>query len=178
MSALKDIIVVYPERETALSIRSLIQKNGFHVSHICSHGSTALELAGLLDGQGIIICPFFMSDMNAVDLAQKLPFGFDVVALSKNGAQQYAGNLISLPVPIDTAEFLQTLSVLYSSKAGITHGSKNGGDCIAAAKQALMTANGFSEMQAHKFLQKESMKSGKPISLLAAEILESFGGFV
>ena len=178
MSALKDIIIVYPERETALAIRSLVQKNGFRISHVCRLGSSALELASLGDGQGIIVCPFFMSDMNAVELAEELPPGFDVVALNKSGAQQFTGNLISLPVPINTAEFLQTLSVLNSSKASITHGGRSDEECISAAKQLLMSANGFSEMQAHKYLQKESMKSGKRLSQLAAEILEEHGGVV
>lgn len=175
MSALKDIIVIYPERKTALSIRSLIEKNGYPVFRICSHGSTALEFAALGDGQGIIVCPYYMSDMSAADLAHQLPPGFDVIAFSKSGAQQYAGNLVSLPVPINTAEFLQTLSVLYSSRASVPQGARDGDECVAAAKRKLMAANGFSEMQAHKYLQKESMKSGKRISQLAAEILEGYG---
>ena len=175
MSALKDIIIVYPDRETALSVRRLVEKNGFPVSRICSHGAGALEFAGICDGQGIIVCPFIMKDMSAVDLAQQLPLGFDVIALSKNGVLQYADNLITMPVPVNKPEFIETLSVLYSSKVGSAHGSNAQDDCIAEAKQALMAARGITEMQAHKFLQKESMKSGRPVSQLAAEIVKENG---
>ncbi len=175
MSALKDIIIVYPERETALAIRSFIVKNGFGVSRICSHASTALEFAGICDGQGIIVCPFIMSDMSAVDLAQQLPPGFDVIAFSKNGAEQYTDNLITMPVPVNRFEFIQVLSVLYSSKASFA-GAEAEDERVSAAKQALMAEKGMSEMQAHKYLQRESMKSGKRILQLAAEILDNRGG--
>lgn len=175
MSALKDIIVVYPERKTALSIRSFIEKNGFGVSRICSHASTALEFAAICDGQGIIVCPFLMSDMSAVDLAQQLPPGFDVIAFSKNGAEQYSDNLITMPVPVNRFEFIQALSILYSSKASFA-GAGSEDECVSAAKQVLMAESGMSEMQAHKYLQKESMKTGKRLSQIAAEILESHGG--
>lgn len=178
MSQLKDIIIVYPEKKTALSIRSLIEKNGFTVSYVCSRGSAALELACIGDGHGVVVCPFFMSDMNAVDLAHRLPQGFDVIALSNSGVQQFAGNLISLPVPINTSVFLQTLSVLYSSRASTARSSKTEDEYITSAKRALMQANGLTEMQAHKYLQRESMKSGKRLSTIAAEILENFGGLV
>ena len=176
MSALKDIIIVYPQKETARAIRSLVEKNGFHISHICQHAYAALEQTYYSDGQGIIICPFFMRDMSAAELAQQLPVGFDVIALSKSGMLQFADNLVSLPVPIDTDEFIQTLSSLYSSKSGMTKREQDESSCISSAKQAIMAANGFSEMQAHKYLQKESMKSGKKLSDVASQILETLGG--
>lgn len=42
---MKDIIVVYPSKNIAMKLRALIEKGGYHVSHICAHGSTALEIA-------------------------------------------------------------------------------------------------------------------------------------
>ena len=88
---LKDVIVVFPVKETALSLRALIEKNGFHVSCVCALGTSALDAAQHTT-QGVMVCPFLMRDMSAAELAEQLPNGFDVIALSKNGVEQYMGN--------------------------------------------------------------------------------------
>ena len=168
---LKDIIVVYPLKETALSIRALLEESGFHVSHICALGSSALRIAQEKLG-GIIVCPFLMKDMTSAQLAEQLPQGFDIIALSKNGTEQYMGNMITLPVPMNRADFLSTVQMLANSKSGFTRRSGNDGEYISKAKQALMSVYGMSETQAHKYLQKESMKSGKKIAAVAMDILD------
>ena len=78
---MKDIVVVYPVKETAQAIANLIEKRGFHVSHICALGSSVLEISQQ-KRRGVIVCPFVMRDMSAADLAEILPVDFDVVALS------------------------------------------------------------------------------------------------
>jgi CheY-like chemotaxis protein len=167
----KDIIVVYPVKETAMSIRSLIEKNGFHVSCVCALGTSALDVANSAV-QGVVVCPFLMRDMTAAELAEQLPIGFDVIALSKNGIEQYMGNLITLPLPINRMEFVRTVALLANSKASFTRRAEKESEYISKAKQALMSIKGMSEMQAHKFLQSESMCSGKKISAVAMDILD------
>jgi len=168
----KDIIVVYPKKETALSLRSLIEKSGFHVTHICALGSSALEIAHEKQS-GIIVCPFLMRDITAAELAEQVPPGFDIIALSKNGSEQYMGNLITLPVPMDREDFLNTVHMLASSKSSFTRRTGEDGEYISKAKEALMHIKGMSETQAHKYLQQQSMKSGKKIAAAAMDILDS-----
>lgn len=168
---LKDIIVVYPKKETALSIRSLIEKSGFHVSHVCALGSSALEIAQEKQN-GVIVCPFVMRDISAAELAEQVPQGFDIIALSNSGSEQYMGNLITLPVPMDRNDFLNTVHMLASSRSSFTRRTGADGEYISKAKEALISLKGMSESQAHKFLQQESMKSGKKISAVAMDILD------
>lgn len=168
---MRDIIVVYPVKDTAMAIRALIEKGGYHVSHICALGSSALEIA-YLKRNGIIVCPFLMKDMSSADLAESLPNDFDVIALSKNGVEQYMGNMIVLPLPINKNEFLKTIGILVSSKANFTRRSDTDNDYISKAKQALMSIKGMNEAQAHKFLQSQSMKSGKKMVAVAMHILD------
>ena len=167
----KDIIVVYPVKETAMAIRALIERGGFHVSHVCALGSSALEISYSKKG-GVIVCPFVMKDMSSAQLAQALPLDFDVIALSKNGTEQYMGNMITLPLPINTDDFLQTVGLLANSKSGFTRRSESDTDYILKAKQALMSLKGLNEAQAHKYLQRESMKSGKRLAQTAMDILD------
>lgn len=168
---MKEIIVVYPAKETAMMLRTLIEKNGYHVSHICANGATALEIVQEMDG-GVIVCPSLMRDMSSAELAEALPINFDVIALSSNGSEQYMGNLLTLAMPLDINDFLQTVAVLASSETGFTKRSGSENDCILKAKQALMSLRGMSEMQAHKYLQRLSMNSGKKLVQIAMDILD------
>lgn len=171
---MKDIIIVYPVKETALTIRNLIEKSGYHVSHICALGSTALEIASTKE-KGVIICPSFMQDISASDLAEHLPFGFDVIALSKNGSEQYMGNLLTMPLPLDATEFVNTVGLLATSSTSITKRSDSDQEYIKKAKDALMAFQNMTEPQAHKYLQNESMISGKKIVEVAMDLLDKLG---
>ena len=169
---MKDIIIAYPNKEVALRLRALLVGEGFRVSHICALGSSALGAAGEKDA-GVIICASLLRDMGAGTLAEQLPADFDVVALSKNGKTEYMGNLITLTLPLDRQEFLQTVAVLASSKS-ITRRKEADEDLISNAKLVLMNTQDMTELQAHRFLQKESMRTGLKITDLAQKIINDF----
>lgn len=170
---MKSIIIAYPIKNTALQIKSVLEDEGLYVSHICATGASVLNIAGDMRG-GVIVCASILRDMGAGVLAERLPAGFDIVALSKGGRQSYMGNFISLPLPLDRDEFVSTVAVLMSSESSFTNRKKEDCDYISNAKNILMSVNDMSEMQAHKYLQKESMKSGKKIADVAKEIIKQF----
>lgn len=130
------------------------------MSHICALGSSALGAAGEKDA-GVIICASLLRDMGAGTLAEQLPADFDVVALSKNGKTEYMGNLITLTLPLDRQEFLQTVAVLAASKSSFTRRKEADEDLISNAKLVLMNTQDMTELQAHRFLQKESMRTAE-----------------
>ena len=101
-----------------------------------------------------------------------MPNDFDVIALSKNGSEQYMGNMLTLAMPLNVNDFLQTVGILASSQSGFTKRSESENDYISKAKEALMSVKGMSEMQAHKYLQKVSMNSGKKLLQTAMDILD------
>ncbi len=168
---MKDIIVVYPVKKTAMLLRNVLESNGYHVSHICALGATALGISAQMNC-GVIVCASVLSDMSSVELAEKLPFGFDVVSLSKNGEESYMSNLVSFNLSLNFDEFLDTVSVLVSSTAGFTERSDNESEIVSKAKHILMQTKGFTEAQAHKFLQNQSMITGKKIITVSSEIIE------
>ncbi|MGN0535881.1 MAG: ANTAR domain-containing response regulator [Eubacterium sp.] len=170
---MKDIIIAYPVKETAMQLRSLLESEGYHVSFVCALGSSVLSIAHGLN-EGVVICASILSDMGAGVLAENLPVGFDVVALSRNGREEYMGNLINLPLPLNKNDFLETVSVLVSTRSSFTQRKNDEGEIISNAKLVLMNANGITESQAHKFLQQESMRKGKKMLELAKEIINDF----
>ena len=151
---MKSIIVAYPVKQTALQIKNVLESEGLYVSHICATGASVLNIAADMRG-GVIVCASILRDMGAGTIAERLPAGFDIVALSKSGRQSYMGNFISLPLPLDRDEFVSVVSVLVSSKSSFTNRKKDDADYISNAKAVLMEVNSMTEMQAHKYLQRE-----------------------
>lgn len=170
---MKDIIIAYPTKNVALQLRSLLEGEGFHVSYVCATGASVLNIAQDLR-EGVVVCASVLSDMSAGILAEHLPVGFDTVALSKNGREEFMGNMINLPLPVHRDEFLQTVSVLVSTRSSFTQRSRDESDIISNAKLILMNSRNITEGQAHQYLQKESMKTGKKMIDLAKEIVNDF----
>lgn len=170
---MKDIIVAYPTKDIALKMRSFLVSEGFNVSHICALGSSVLSIAGDFN-EGVVVCASVLSDMTASVLAQQLPLGFDVIAISKNGKEDYTGNLINMPMPLDRDEFLQTVAVLVSTRSSFNRRNRNDSEVLSTAKLILMNSKDISESQAHKYLQKESMRTSKKITEVAKEIINEF----
>ncbi|MCD7723501.1 MAG: ANTAR domain-containing protein [Clostridiales bacterium] len=170
---MREIIVVYPVKRTAMLICSLLAKNELAVSDICALGATALSIAHN-KAQCVIVCPFMMKDMSAAELANSVPQGVDIVALANGGSLEYMGNLITLPLPVDPQQFVQTVKILADSRTqSFTKRSRNDKEYIDKAKECLISAMNLSEEEAHKYLQQTSMKTRKSILELAMEILES-----
>ena len=170
---MKEIIIAYPVKEVALQLRAMLVGEGFHVSHVCALGSSVLGITQELS-EGVIVCASILSDMSAGVIAENLPIGFDIVALSKSGVESYTGNLISLPLPIDKAEFINTIAILVSSRSGFTRRQGNDSEIISNAKTIIMNRMGITESHAHRYLQKKSMASGKKLVELAKEIINDF----
>ena len=173
MEFIKDIIIVYPSKDTALKLRDLLVGEGFSVTHICALGSSALSIANSMN-DGVIVCASMLSDMNALSIAEDLPPDFDVVALCRNGKESYTGNLINLALPIDRADFIQTIYVLATSRSSFTRRKENERELIDNAKHILFETRNMTEVQAHKYLQQQSMNSGRKIVDIAKDIITAF----
>lgn len=170
---MRDIIIAYPSKEVALKLRMLLEGEGMRVPFVCALGASVLTIAQDMR-EGVIVCAELLSDMSAAKVAENLPPDFDVVALSKNGTESYMGNLIYLPLPINRAEFVDTVCVLANSTSAFTRRDGSDAEDISNAKLIIMNRMNMTETQAHKYLQQESMKSGKKLAQLAKEIINDF----
>ena len=154
---MREILVAYPSKDTALKLRSLLEGEGYDVPYVCATGASVLSIAQDMS-EGVIVCVEGLRDMTAGNIAEHLPPGFDIVAFTRG----------------DTDSFLNTVGVLVNSVSSFTERSVSDEDVISKAKLILKETNAFSELQAHKYLQRESMKMGKKIAVLAQEIINDF----
>jgi response regulator NasT len=88
-------------------------------------------------------------------------------------------NLVSLSLPIKVHELLQTLEMMEGrmrrrrkkQRSQPQHRSEEEETLLRRAKAVLMERNGFSEDEAHRYIQKRSMENGTGIVEVAQMIL-------
>ncbi len=170
---MKSIIVAYPNKKLALRLRDVLVQNGYDVPFICAQGSSVLNIAHDMRA-GVVVCASILSDMGANMLAESLPPDFDVVSLSSNGAESYSANLITLALPLQIDELIQTVSVLVATESSFVRRRSNEQNIISDAKFILIRQRNMTETQAHKYLQKQSMATGKKMIEVARDIIDHF----
>lgn len=166
---MRDIIVAYPSKKTALHLAGLLAEGGVSVSHVCALGASVLQIARQMH-TGVVVCAASLSDMRAEELADRLPFGFDVLAIGMGSDGM--SNLVFLPPPLDYSDFLNTALVLSMGTTGAARRGAGERETIDRAKQVLACTRGFGEAEAHRYLQRMSMESGKKLEAVAREILD------
>ena len=82
--------------------------------------------------------------------------------------------LFTLTLPWDRQEFLQQGAGLAPRKRSFRRRKEADEDLISNAKLVLMNTQDMTELQAHRFLQKESMRTGLKITDLAQKIINDF----
>ncbi|MBO5281705.1 MAG: ANTAR domain-containing protein [Lachnospiraceae bacterium] len=175
-----NIIVVLPKLEEARGIKSILVKNGFQVTGVCTTGAQAISQAdGLSDG--IVICSYKVVDMVYQELHDCLPYGFEMLLMvSRNLIGECSGNdIVCLSMPLKVHDLINTVSMMSESimrrkrKKRMTPHVRNIQEQtdIQAAKELLMERNHMTEDEAHRYLQKTSMDSGTNMAETALMVL-------
>lgn len=78
-----NIIVVFPKPEEARGIKSILVKNGFSVTAVCTTGAQAMSQVDNMSG-GIVVCGYRLVDMIYSDLQSYLPEGFEMLLIASS----------------------------------------------------------------------------------------------
>ena len=72
---MKSIVIAFPKKEIALSIKKVLGQSGYPVTNVCTTGAQALSsLNGLEDG--VLVCGYQFVDMMYEEIYEYLPEGF------------------------------------------------------------------------------------------------------
>ena len=175
-----NIIVVLPKIEDAKGVRSVLMKNGFQVTAVCSTGAQALsQIQDINDG--IVICGYKMTDMIYTELRDYLPEGFDMLLLASQAVlnEHRCGDIMSLAMPLKVHDLINTVDMMSQTimrrrrreKAKPKKRSVEEEALIKDAKEILMNRNHMTEEEAHRYIQKTSMDSGTNMVETAQMIL-------
>ena len=175
------IVVVFPRMEDARGIRNILVKSGFSVYAVCSTGAAAVNALEDLN-DGIVISAYRLTDMMYMELRDCLPPGFRLLLLA---ARQHLAeceaeeDVALLPMPFKVHELVDRVHTLLGQceaerkrrREMPRARSSEEMEIIARAKALLMEKRSMTEMQAHKYLQRCSMDSGRSIVESARMIL-------
>lgn len=174
------IVVVFPRMEDARGIRNLLVRSGFSVHAVCTTGAQAVNSVEDLD-DGIVISGYKLADMMYLELKECLPENFALLLLAarKHLAECDTEGIAALPMPLKVYELVDMVRRLErqcenSRRKRREKPREKTPEEVALIEQAkafLMRERSMTEMQAHKYLQKCSMDSGRSMVESARMIL-------
>lgn len=164
-----NIIIALPKIDDARGIRSILLKNGFNVTGVCTAGAQVLSQ---IDGwnDGIIICGYKLNDMMYSELHDCLPEGFDMLLTASQRAMNDCldNDIVCLSMPFKVHDLVDTVSMMAHTiirrrkKEKQKPKERNAEETalIKEAKELLMFRNNMTEEEAYRYIQKCSMDSG------------------
>jgi response regulator NasT len=130
---------------------------------------------------GIVICGYKLPEMTVTDLAYDLAGQAMILAIAS--AQQLASchneNVFKLPTPFTRGDLISSVRMLLQLEekhfryTPPRRTEKETAD-ISKAKELLMSKNGMTEQEAHRFIQRRSMDTGAKAAETARLIIESY----
>ncbi len=174
------VIVAFPNKENAINIRNLLTRGGITVTGVCTTGAQAMSFAEDAD-EGLVICGYKLKDMMYDELRECLPEQYEIllVASPDKWADGLANGVVGLAMPVKAYDLLSTVNMMMESlrwrrkkrKQAFPSRDPKQQEVIDEAKALLMDRNQMTEEEAHRYLQKNSMDSGRTLVETAEMIL-------
>ena len=174
------IIVVFPKLEDAQSIKHLLVRNGYSNVVCCTSGAKAINMADNL-GEGIVISGYRLPDMLYREIRENLGSHFEmllITSLSRESLDEEPG-IAMLEMPLKVRELLNSVEMMDTNiyerlnkkkrKPGMRSPEEQ--QIINEAKKVLMEMNQMTENEAHRYIQKSAMDSGRNMVDTASMIL-------
>ncbi len=165
-----NVVVVFPKIEDAKSLRNLLVRNGYDVEAVCTSGSQALSAADRL-GSGVVVSGYKFPDMIYSELYEDLPssFGMLLVASARVISAGVSEGVLSVTMPFRVNELLDSLETVFirlerqrkQKRSMPPKRTEEEKQLIEDAKALLIKRNNMTEAEAHRYLQKTSMDSGR-----------------
>lgn len=178
-----NIVVAFSRPEDGRNIKNILTKNGLPVAVSCTSGAQVLAHADDLRS-GIVVSGFRYGDMTCRQLRRQLPPDFSMLLIASpvKWCGEDMGEIVCLPVPFKMAELVHEVKKLEEEltrrcrqrRRQPVRRSEAEQKEIDAAKELLMTRNGMTEPEAHKYLQKCSMDSGTRLLEAAQKVLRLY----
>ena len=173
---MNNIVIAFPKKEVANSIKKILAQSGYTVTAVANTGASALSSMNGLN-MGIIICGYRFSDMMYSEIYEYMPREFQMLLIASAAGimEKNVDNLMSLSMPLKVHELLQTVEMMDYTITRLRQRpkvrSKEDQEMLSSAKAVLMERNGFSEEEAHRYIQKRSMDNGTGLVETAQMIL-------
>jgi CheY-like chemotaxis protein len=175
------IIVAFENENNRKRVCEMLESSGIPVKASCRSGSEAIRTIRKMSG-GIVICGYKLSEMTVSDLAYDLGSLAMILAIAPPQQLEMcrSENIFKLPTPfskgdlVSSVRMLQQLEAKHYKMAPPRRSEKETAE-INLAKEILMSKNGMTEEEAHRFIQRRSMDTGAKAAETARMIIETYG---
>lgn len=173
---MKGIIITFGKIEDGKRLETILQRNGFSDMVVCVSGAQALSECERFSG-GLVISGYHLKDMYYMELKENLPEEFSMLLIgSESVISRCEAGIMAVAMPVKTYDLVNTVKMLTGfGKAPTRPKSKFRNEeeekLVRRAKELLMERNHISEQDAHYYLQKTSMNTGRTIVESARMVL-------
>jgi len=162
------VIVAFSEEAWRDRLSQLLERHGLTVRLRCASGHEAVRLAQA--EPVLIVSGWRLTDMTAGQLAQRVAGRGYVLVMAKAvqvTRPQPNMRLIALPTTSSTV-----VTAVKALAATTLPPPPPADDALWQAKRLLIERRGMTEEQAHRFLQRQSMDSSRPVNDVAHDIIK------
>ncbi len=174
------IVVAFENEKNRNRICDILEASGIPVKVSCRSGAEAIRAIRKMSG-GIVISGFKLTEMTAADLAYDLNGIAMVLAIASPQLleQCVSDNLFKLPTPFSRGDLVSSVRMLLQMqekhyRAAPPRRSEKDTADINKAKEILMSKNGMTEEEAHRFIQRRSMDTGRKAAETARLIIGTY----
>lgn len=171
-----NVFIAFPNKNTGLSVAKMLSGTGYNLASVVTTGAALKESISYY-GAGIIICGCKFSDMYIIDLLEDIPDSFNIILIGSRDQLEHCDwdGAFKLAVPLQRTDLVCSVSMFINIEEGVRGYSNDRklGETkiIGRAKRTLMSTYSMSEEQAHRYMQKKSMDTGKKMVDIARIIL-------
>lgn len=184
MKIMKSVLLAFQNDKASAVIKNAVSLGGYR---ICAEARSGAEVLRICERMGedfpILVCGFRLSDMTAGELYELLPYKESAVVLLSPAQSalrfDFPPGLLALNLPVPRSDLIHTLADIEAimaqkpPKKERVHRSDDDKKLIDEAKALLMERHMMTEVQAHRYLQRQSMNSGRKMAETAVLILAS-----
>ncbi|CAB1245106.1 ANTAR domain protein [Ruminococcaceae bacterium BL-6] len=177
------VIIANSNKDSARRIGAVLKSSGLLLSGICTTGAQVMEMTNYHYRGGVVVCSLDLPDLPAADLpGMARNYDFLFIAKPFQAGMVPALESACLMTPLRKPELSASVYMFLNLsdpvspavKKKIASGALDAKEIVGRAKALLMERNYFTEPQAHRFLQKKSMDTGKKLAETAMVVLELF----
>jgi response regulator NasT len=175
------IVVAFENDNNRKRISEMLEHSGLAVGASCRSGSEAIRTIRQAGG-GIVVSGFKLSEMTVTDLAYDLSGTAMVLAIAPQPQLELcrSDNIFKLPTPFTRGDLISSVRMLLQMQEKhykTQHPKRSEKDTadINRAKELLMSRNGMTEEEAHRFIQRRSMDTGSKAADTARLIINTYG---
>jgi response regulator NasT len=170
-----NVFIAFSSKKVAISIAKIVIANGMNV--VCLASSLA-ELKKYVHayGNGTIVCGYRFNDDYVVDFVEEVPENINIIMVGNRLQLEECESerVFKLAVPLQRVDLVCSLNMLTSMDDCVRSGKVRNPEeekLIREAKRLLIGRYSMTEEQAHRYIQKKSMDTGRRFVDIAKIIL-------